>query len=141
MTFPASNFAVDVALMIEQYMLCHVIHFYPGCRRLRIEVAMLDLDPGMVDNYIFMTVQAFFNRRYSGVIGIRHIRVAVLALNLFDPAVNIMAERDGLLRSDGSLRQIEKKENKRRNSQTGDQGGQDNDDVFTQWFDTSLKIS
>ena len=104
MTFPASNFAVDVALMIEQYMLCHVIHFYPGRRRLRIEVAMLDLDPGMVDNYIFMTVQAFFNSRYSGVIGIRHIRVAVLALNLFDPAVNIMTEWDGLLRSDKNLR-------------------------------------
>jgi hypothetical protein len=31
MTFPASNSAVDVALMIEQDMLCHVIHLYPGC--------------------------------------------------------------------------------------------------------------
>ena len=108
---------------------------------MRIEVAVLNLDPWMVGNNIFMAVQAFFNRRYSGMIGISHIGVTVLALDLFDPAVNIMAERDGLLRSDGSLRQIEKKENKRRNSQTGDQGGQDNDDVFTQWFDTSLKIS
>jgi hypothetical protein len=120
MTFPASNFAVDVALMIEQYMLCHVIHFYPGCWRLRIEVAVLNLDPWMAGNNIFMAVQTFFNRRYSWMIGIRHIRVTVLALDLFDPAVNIMAERDRLFRSNGSLRQIEKKENKHRNSQPGD---------------------
>jgi hypothetical protein len=113
MTFPASNFAVDVALMIEQYMLGHIIHLYPGCRRLSIEIAVLNLDPGMVGNNIFMAVQAFFHRRYSGMIGIGHIGVTVLALDLFDPAVNIMAERDGLLRSDGGLRQIEKKEDKR----------------------------
>jgi hypothetical protein len=75
------------------------------------------------------------------MIGIGHIGMTVLALDLFDPAVNIVAEWDGLLRSDGGLRQSEKEENKRRNGQSGDQRGQDNDKVFTQCFDTSLKIS
>ena len=137
-TFPARNFAVDVPLVIKQYMLCHVIHFYPGCRGIRIEVAMLNLNPGMVGNNIFMAVQAFFNRRNSWMIGIGHIGVTVLTLDLFDPAVNIMAEGDGLFRPDGGLGQNEKKENKHRNRQRRDQRGQDDDYVFTQCFDTSL---
>ena len=72
------------------------------------------------------------------MIGIGHIGMTVLALDLFDPAVNIMAEGDGLLRSDGGLRQIKKEDNKRRNRQPRDQRGQDDDCIFTQGFDTSL---
>ena len=75
------------------------------------------------------------------MIGIGHVGVTILTLDLLDAAMHIVTERDGLLGSDGGLRQIEKKENKRRNRQPGDQRGQDNDYVFTQCFDTSLKIS
>ena len=88
-----------------------------------------------------MAVQTFFHRRYSGMIGIGHVGVAVLALDLFNPAVNVVAEGYGLLRSDGAIRQLVKYENKCRNRQPGDQRGQDDDDVFIQWLDTSLIIS
>jgi hypothetical protein len=48
-------------------------------------------------------MQTFFYRRDSWKIGICHIWVAVLALNLFHADVNIMAERDRLLRPDVGL--------------------------------------
>jgi hypothetical protein len=70
-----------------------------------------------------MTVQAFFHRRDSGMIGIGHEGVAVLTLDLLDPAVDSMAERDRLLRPDGAVRELVKKEHKYRNRQSGDQSG------------------
>ena len=30
-TFPTGNLTVDVALMVEQYMLGYIIHLDPGC--------------------------------------------------------------------------------------------------------------
>jgi hypothetical protein len=65
--------------------------------------------------------------------------MTVLALDLFDPAVNIMAERDGLLRRDMGLRRGIEKENKYRNKKSGAQRRQNDSCIFTQWFDTSLK--
>jgi hypothetical protein len=103
-TFLAYDFAVNMALVIEQHVFGHIVDFYPGRWRFGVKVFVLLFYPGMVGNNIFMAVQAFFHRGYSGKIGIGHIRVAVLALNLFDPAVNIMAERDGLLRPAKGLR-------------------------------------
>ena len=73
----------------------------------------------MVGNNIFMAVQTFFHRRYSGMIGIGHIGVAILTLDLLDSTVNIVAERDGLFRSNGALRQPVKQENKHRNKKPG----------------------
>ena len=66
-----------------------------------------------------MAVQTFFHCRYSGMIGIGHIRVAILTLDLLDTAVHIVAERDGLFRSAGALRQLVKRENKHRNKKPG----------------------
>jgi len=60
--------------------------------------------PGVVGDNILVAVQALFHSRDSGMIGISHVGVAVLTLDLLDPAVNIMAERDGLLRSNGAIR-------------------------------------
>ena len=54
----------------------------------------------MVGDDIVMAMQTFFHRRDTGMIGISHVGVAVLALDLLDPAVNIMAEGNGLLRPD-----------------------------------------
>ena len=119
-TFGTGNFAVDMALVIKQHVFGYIIDFYPGRWRIGVKVLVFLFYPGMVGNNIFMAVQTFFNRRYSWTIGIRHIRMTVLALDLFDPAVNIMAERDRLFRSNSGLRRIEKKENKHRNSQPGD---------------------
>ena len=79
-----------------------------------------------------MAVQTLFNRRNSGMIGVGHVGVAVLALDLFNPTVDIMAEWDRLLRSNGAVRQRVKQENKHRNRQPGDQRGQYDDCIFTQ---------
>ena len=121
-TFLADDFAVYMALVIEQHVFGHIVDFYPGRWRFGVKVFVLLFYPGMVGNNIFMAVQAFFHRRYSGKIGISHKRVAVLALNLFDPAVNIMAKRDGLFRPDAGLRRGIEKENKYRNKQSSPQG-------------------
>jgi hypothetical protein len=58
--------------------------------------------------------------------------VTILALDLFDPAVNVMAERDGLFRPDLGLRRGIEKENKCHNKKSGQQRGQYGDCIFTQ---------
>jgi hypothetical protein len=102
--FGAGDFAVDVALVIKQYMFGHIIKLYPGRWRVGVEVFVFLFNPGMVGDDIVMAVQTFFHRRDSGMIGIGHVGVAVLTLDLLDPTVNIMAERNRLLRSDGAIR-------------------------------------
>ena len=74
----------------------------------------------MIDNNIVVAVQAFFHCRYAGMIGIGDIRVTVLTLDLFDAAMDIVAEGDGLLRSNRALRQLVKYKNKCPNDQPGD---------------------
>jgi hypothetical protein len=108
-TFLTGNFAVDMTLVIKQHVFGHIIDLYPGRWRIGIKVFVFLFYPGMVGNNIFMAVQTFFHRRDSGMIGIGHMGMTVLALDLFDAAVNIMAERDGLFRPDTGLRRsIEK---------------------------------
>jgi hypothetical protein len=136
-TFGAGNFAVDMALVIKQHVLGHIINFYPGRWCTAVKVFVFLLYPGMVGNNIVVAVEAFFHRRYSGMIGIGHVGVAVLALDLFDPAVHIVTKRDGLLRSDGAIWYFVKQENKHHNGQPGDQRGQNNYGISTQEFDTS----
>ena len=108
-TFLTGNFVVNMTLVIKQHVFGHIIDLYPGRWCIGVKVFVFLFYPGMVGNNIFMAVQAFFHRRDSGMIGIGHIGMTVLALDLFDAAVNIMAERDGLFRPDLGLRRgIEK---------------------------------
>ena len=108
-TFLTGDLAVNMALVIKQDMFGHIIDFYPGCWRIGVKVFVFFFYPGMVGNNILMAMEAFFHRRYARMIRIGHVRVAVLALDLFNPAVDIMAERDRLLRSNTGLRRgIEK---------------------------------
>jgi hypothetical protein len=113
-TFLTGNFLVYMALVIKQHVFGHIIDFYPGCGCIGVKISVFLLYPGMIGNYIVMTVQAFFHRWYSGMIGIGHEGVAVLTLDLLDPAVDSMAERDRLLGSDGTIGQLVKQEYKRR---------------------------
>ena len=135
--FGAGNFAVDVPLVIKQYMFGHIIKLYPGRWRFGVEVFVFLFDPGMVGDDIIMAVQTFFHRRDSGMIGICHVGVAVLTLDLLHPAVDIVAEGNRLLRPNIAVRHLVKQENKHPNSQPGDQRGQNDDGIFTQEFDTS----
>ena len=102
--FGTGDFAVNMALVIKQHMLGHIVEFYPRCWRIAVKVFVFLLYPWMLGDNIFMAMQTFFYGRYSGMIGIGHIGVAVLTLDLFDPAVNGVAERYRLLRSNGAIR-------------------------------------
>jgi hypothetical protein len=99
MTLPANNLAVDVALVVEKHMFRNIIDFHPGRRFLIVEIFMFFLNPRMFDDNVVVAVQAFFHRRQSRMIGVCHIWVAILALNLFDAAVDIVTEGDRLLRT------------------------------------------
>jgi len=103
-TFLTGNFVVYMTLVVKQHVFGHIIDFYPGRWRIGVKVFVFLFYPGMFGNNIFMAVQAFFYGRYSGMVGIGHVGMAILALDLFNPAVDIMAERYRLLRSDTGLR-------------------------------------
>ena len=55
-TFPAGDFAVDMALMVEQYMLRHIIDFHPWCRCLGVEILVFFLYPRVLGDDVVMTV-------------------------------------------------------------------------------------
>jgi hypothetical protein len=61
---------------------------------------VLLLDLGMLGNNVFVAVKTFFHWRNSRVDGTTHIRMTKLALNLFDPCMDAVAKRDGLLWAD-----------------------------------------
>ena len=122
-TFGAGNFAVDVPLVIKQHVFGHIIKLYPGCWRIGVKILVFLFNPGMVGDDIVMAVQTFFHRRDSGMIGIGHVGVAVLTLDVFDSTVNIVAEGNRLLRPNIAVRHLVKQENKHPNSQPGDQRG------------------
>lgn len=103
-TFGTGDFAVNMALVIKQHVFGHIIDFYPGRCRIGVKVFVFLFYPGVFGNNIFMAVQAFFHCRDSGMIGIGHVGMAILALDLFNPAVNIVAEGNRLLGSNGAIR-------------------------------------
>ena len=130
--FLTSYFAVDVALMIKQDMLGHIIYFYPGSGCLGVEIFMLLLDPGVLFNNIVVAVQTLFHRRNARVIRIRNIGMTILALDLLDAAVHSMAEGNRLLRTESAPRPPPKHIDKCCGSQYGDQCQKDDLRIFSQ---------
>ena len=63
--FPAVYFGVDVALMIEKHVFRYVVYLDPGCRGSSIEIFVLFLDLRVFFDYVIVTVQALFHRRYA----------------------------------------------------------------------------
>jgi hypothetical protein len=104
---------VDMPLMVEQDMLSQVVDFSPGGRGVRVEIFMFLLNPWVPFNDVVVAVQALLHRRHSRKIGVGHIWVAILALNLFDTTMDVVTERYGLFRGCNRTRAIEeiKKEN------------------------------
>jgi hypothetical protein len=108
----AGQVLVDMPLMVEQNVFGYIVHFCPGSRLLRVEIFVLLLDPGMLFNNVVVAVQTLFHRRHPRKIGVGHVWVAILALNLFDAAVDVVAERYGLFRTNpGRWRSV--KQNKK----------------------------
>ena len=66
--FGAGNFAVNMALVIEQHVLGYVIDFDPGRWRIGVKVFVFLFYPRMIGNYVVMAVQTFFHRRDSRMI-------------------------------------------------------------------------
>jgi hypothetical protein len=93
---------------------------------------MLLLDPGMIFDDVVMAVQTFFHRGNARVIGIGHIRMTVLALDLLDAAVHRVAEGNRLFRPESASRPRPKNNNKARARQCGDQGQQNNYKIIFQ---------
>ena len=73
-----------VSLMIEQYVLRKIVHFFPRSGDLVVVVPVLLLDPGMVGDDVLVTVQALLHRRQSRVVGVAHIGMTVKALDPLD---------------------------------------------------------
>ena len=102
--FPAGDFFVDMALVVEQHVFRYVIYLHPGRGGLRIEILMLLLNLRVIFNNIIVAVQTLFHRRDAREIGVSDRRVAVLTLNLFDSDMHIMAKGYGLLRTEPGRR-------------------------------------
>ena len=88
---------VDMPLMVEEDVLGQVVDLTPRSQGVGVEIFMFLLNPGMLFDDVIMAVQAQFHRRQSRKIGVGHVRMAILALNLFDAAVHVVAERYWLL--------------------------------------------
>jgi hypothetical protein len=95
----AGNVFVNVPLMVEQDVLGHIVHFHPGGRGVRVEIFVFLLNPGMPFDDVVMALQTEFHRRQSRKIGVGYVWVTILALNLFDAAVDVVAERYRLFRA------------------------------------------
>jgi hypothetical protein len=104
MTLLTLNVGADMSLVVEENMLCNTIDLYPGRWCPGVVIAMLDLNPGMICNNMVVTVQAFFYRWQTRMIGVINVRMAEAALNVFDTGMDGVAERNRLLRTDPSRR-------------------------------------
>jgi hypothetical protein len=121
MAFLTGYVFVDMPLMVEQDVLGQVVDLTPGGRGVRVEIFMLLLNPGVLFNDVVVAVQTQFHRRQSRPIGVGDVWVAILALNLFDTAVDVVAERYGLLRVKLRNKTIKEKD-KENDSEAGKEG-------------------
>ena len=102
--FPAGDFFVDMTLVVEQNVFRYVVYLHPGRGGLGVEIPVLLLDPGMFFDDIVMAVQTLSHRRNSREIGIGNVGVAILALDLLDATVDIVAEGNRLFRTETARR-------------------------------------
>ena len=119
--FPAGYFFVDMTLVVEQNVFRHVIYFYPWRWCLSVEIFMFLLDLRVLVNNVIVAVQTLFHRRDAREIWVSDVRVTVLALNLFDATVNIVAEGNRLFRAETARRPHPENIDKSCWSQYGDQ--------------------
>ena len=95
----ALDIAVDVSLVVEQNVLRHIVHLHPwrGCPG--VEIVMLFLDPGVVGDDILVAMQTLLHRRQPRMVGIIHIGMAIPTLDLLNPGMEAVAERNGLFQT------------------------------------------
>ena len=66
--FLTSDIAVNMALMIEQHMFCHIVDFLPRGGCVAVIIIMLLFDPWMISDNIFVAMEAFFRWWQAGMI-------------------------------------------------------------------------
>ncbi len=66
---------------------------------MRVEIFMFLLDLRVSFDDVIVAVQTFFHRGNAREIGVGHVGMAVLALDLLDATVHIVAEGNRLLRA------------------------------------------
>ena len=129
---------VNMPLMVEEDVLRQVVDLTPRGRGVGVEIFMFLLNPGMLFDDVVMAVQTQFHRRQSRKIGVGHVRVAILALNLFDTAVDVVAERYWLFWSYISGVTIKEKD-KQNNYKARKQGEEQRPPVaFQRWQETVI---
>ena len=116
------NVLFDVPYVSEKNMFRYVEHFFPWCRCIRIKIMVFLFYRWEIGNNVFMTVEAFLNRRYSGKYRPADIGVAKLTLNRLDTRVNAVAEGDGLFGADSDRRRVIKKIEKTQHQENTEAG-------------------
>lgn len=117
MAFFTLDFFFNMPLMIEENVFRDIEDLFPGGRRPGVKIFMFLLNPGVIGNDVFVTVQAFFNRGNSWMNRSFHIRMAEPTLDGLDTGMDPVAERDRLLGTDSGgwrhVKKIEKTQNQR----------------------------
>ena len=137
----ARDVLVNMPLMVEEDVLGQVVDLAPRSRGVCVEIFVFFLNPRVSLNYVVVAVQTKFHRRQSWKIGVGHVWVAILALNLFDTTVDVVAERYGLFRA--SIRTITIKEiDKQNNCDARKQGKQQRPPIaFQRWQESCISGS
>ena len=105
MAFLAGYLLFYMPFMSENHMFRKIIDLPPWCGSTGIKIPMLFFDLRVVGNYIFMTVDAFFDGRNPRMFGTVHIGMAKFTADLLDTRMNSVAKGDRLFGSDIHYRQ------------------------------------
>jgi hypothetical protein len=116
MTFLTGDVLFNMALVVEKHVLRQIKYLLPGRGGFRIEIHVLFLNFRMIGDHILMAIQAFFDRGDSRMNRPAHVRMTKLALNIFNPRMNPMAEGDRLGSADihgrGKIKKDEESDHK-----------------------------
>jgi len=108
-TFGAINFCSHMRTMMKIDIIRNKVDSNPGDWSLLIIMLPLFQDLGMQRDDISMAVETFFYAWDPCILGAAHKGVAKTAIDLLDPCMDPMAEKDGLSRPDGPMRILEEK--------------------------------
>jgi len=105
--FPVAVRAVDsrpdVGAVVEFHMVGHIINANPGDRSFGFQVPSLLNDLGMLRDDVLVARETLAHRGNPRVVGPVHVGMTESAVDLLDPGVNPVAEKNGLLGADGLL--------------------------------------
>ena len=95
---------LDMGDVVEEDKVRNPVNPDPGNRLSAIKMLLFLYDLGVMGNDVLMTVEALFHRRNPRVGGALHAGMAKPAGNLLHPGMDPVAEVNGLLGADISLR-------------------------------------